>query len=90
MSFREDIDHLVNQYSLENGSNTPDFVLSEYIQDCLTAFDNAVQLRERWYGRLVGQEGAILSVNDSPSPAPAEAREQTREPRAWAEMPERA
>ena len=51
MNFRTDVEHLLNQHSLENGSDTPDFVLSEYLGDCLSAFDKAVARRERWYGR---------------------------------------
>jgi hypothetical protein len=42
---------LLNRYSAENGSDTPDFVLAEYLLGCLLAFDAAVRRREAWYGR---------------------------------------
>jgi hypothetical protein len=42
---------LINSNSVENGSNTPDFILGQYMLDCLLAFDRAVNARESWYGR---------------------------------------
>lgn len=51
MAFREDLEGLINQHSRENVSNTPDFVLAQYLNTCLDAFDRAVQQRETWYGR---------------------------------------
>ena len=51
MGFREELEQVINRHSMENGSDTPDFILSEYMADCLTAFDKAVARRERWYGR---------------------------------------
>lgn len=51
MSLREEIETAVNRNSAENGSATPDFILAQYLMDCLRAFDGAVMARERWYGR---------------------------------------
>jgi len=45
-SFRKELEALINQHSMENGSNTPDFVLSNYLCSCLTAFDDAVNARK--------------------------------------------
>ena len=42
---------LLNQYSAENRSGTPDLILAQYLEACLLAFDTAVQQRETWYGR---------------------------------------
>jgi hypothetical protein len=47
---REEIERAINRRSGENGSNTPDFILADYLVSCLAAFDRAVQARERWYG----------------------------------------
>jgi hypothetical protein len=49
--FRKEIEHLINCESMENGSDTPDFILAEYLCNCLAAWDLAVQKREKWYGR---------------------------------------
>jgi hypothetical protein len=51
--FRKELASLVNRYSLENGCDTPDFVLAGYLTAALEAFDAAVLERERWYGRTV-------------------------------------
>lgn len=47
-----EISNLLNKYSAENGSDTPDFILAEYLMGCLAAYDKAVQTREKWYGRI--------------------------------------
>lgn len=41
----------INVASAENGSDTPDFIIAEYLVDCLEALDAAVRKREKWYGR---------------------------------------
>jgi hypothetical protein len=41
----------LNRHSVENGSNTPDFILAQYLLGCLSAFETAVNAREKWYGR---------------------------------------
>jgi hypothetical protein len=61
MSLRDDIVSAINSNSAENGSNTPDFILGEFLTDCLRAFDAATNMRETWHGRAVtvhGTEGA--------------------------------
>lgn len=49
-TFKQMLTKLINSYSKENGSNTPDFILADYIEGCLTAFDAAVSNRTAWYG----------------------------------------
>lgn len=49
-AFRRELQHLINRESAENGSHTPDFILAEYLEGCLRAFDAAVGARDRWYG----------------------------------------
>jgi hypothetical protein len=49
--FRIELMQVINRHSRENGSNTPDFILAEYLEACLTAFDAASRRRERWYGK---------------------------------------
>ena len=47
----KEIAALLNRHSVENDSNTPDFIMAEFVSKCLDAFNNAVRERERWYGR---------------------------------------
>lgn len=39
----------INRYSLENDSYTPDYILGEYLYDCLMAFNLGVCKRIMWY-----------------------------------------
>ena len=41
---------LINAECRESDSNTPDFILSEYMVHCLDAFELASNKREVWYG----------------------------------------
>lgn len=51
MTFEKELEEIINRHSKENDSNTPDFILAQYILGCLAAFNTAVQQREMWYGR---------------------------------------
>jgi hypothetical protein len=46
---RKEIEKAINTASAENGSNTPDFILAEYLISCLTAFDKAILARTKWH-----------------------------------------
>jgi hypothetical protein len=46
--FRKELERVINTFSKENGSNTPDFVLAQYLEDCLAAYDRAVNTRDEW------------------------------------------
>lgn len=49
MEFVEELETLINKYSLENDSDTPDFLLAEYLRDCLDAYETLIQARDKWY-----------------------------------------
>ena len=49
--FLVELQCLINRYSRENGSNTPDFILATYLMGCLENFNKTLQYREKWYGR---------------------------------------
>lgn len=51
LPFERQLSILINKNSRENESNTPDFLLAEYLQDCLVVFEKTVNGREKWYGR---------------------------------------
>ena len=65
--FRQQLAQLINAYNVENGSDTPDYVLAEFLTDVLAAFDKAVSTRERWYGRR--GENPVPSPANTPDPA---------------------
>ena len=49
--FRQDLTNLINIHSKENESNTPDFILAQYLLDCLTLFNSTFDSRKKWYER---------------------------------------
>lgn len=62
--FKKELRDLLNRYSQENGSNTPDFILADYLFDCLQCFNATSQSREKWYGRALGIAGQTLDPED--------------------------
>ena len=48
--FSQTLRQLLNSFSRENSSNTPDFVLAAYLERCLDAFNDATLAREQFYG----------------------------------------
>jgi len=50
MEFRKELENAINSHSKENESNTPDFILAEYLVHCLLAFDLTTKARDKWYG----------------------------------------
>lgn len=48
---KKEIEQSINKYSLENYSDTPDFILAQYLVDCLKTFEKSVIAREVWHGR---------------------------------------
>lgn len=48
-SFRKELASLINKHSLESGSDTPDFILADYLTGCLKVFDEAMAWRKQWY-----------------------------------------
>lgn len=49
MSLENKISNLLNMYNQESLSNTPDFILAEYLISCLNAFNYATKERDKWY-----------------------------------------
>ena len=45
--FVGELKSLINKHSQENASNTPDFTLAMFLENCLEAWNEAVQQRER-------------------------------------------
>lgn len=81
--FRRDLAAVLNRHSVENGSNTPDFILATYLTSCLDAFTAASRSRERWYGR------ELRIGNGSPAPAAPSVPAPTRPtlPDGWEYLP---
>lgn len=61
-SLRQQIEEALNNCSAENMSNTPDFILAQYLINCLDSFDIAVRSRDDWYRNLNFQNAKIAKM----------------------------
>lgn len=48
-TFEDALRNLLNKYSMENGSDTPDYILAEYLFSCLKVFEKTIRSRNDWY-----------------------------------------
>ena len=44
--FKQELEKLINKHSVENESNTPDYILANFISGCLKAYADAVNSRD--------------------------------------------
>ena len=66
-NFQDELKSLINKCSMENGSNTPDFILAEFLSDCLNALNLAVNRRQGWFGRpSVGVDAVVIPGPNPP------------------------
>ena len=47
--FIKELETLINKHSMENSSDTPDFILAKYLRGCLINFGIALRERDRWF-----------------------------------------
>lgn len=47
--FEKELEGLINKHSMENESDTPDYILARYMFTCLSAYQNAVKARDKWF-----------------------------------------
>lgn len=74
--FLGELSSLINKHSIENGSNTPDFILAEYMGRALANFETASKAREEWYGKS-------LSIDGGSGPVPVDPRVEPTLPRSF-------
>lgn len=48
--FYEELKRLINRHCRENESDTPDYILAQFLNSCLYIFERNVKERDRWYG----------------------------------------
>jgi hypothetical protein len=51
-TFEQELKVLINRHSKEVDSCTSDYILAEYLNNCLATFNKAVIEREKWYGNI--------------------------------------
>lgn len=48
--FIEQLRTLINKYSIENESDTPDFILAKFLESVLNNYSEAVKARDKFFG----------------------------------------
>lgn len=48
--FHEELRAAINRTSMESASDTPDFILADYLLKCLDNYSEAVSARDKWFG----------------------------------------
>jgi hypothetical protein len=62
-TFAGELAVLLNKYSKEQGSNTPDYILADFVRQSLGAFDAGVRARETWHGARVLLNGRRVPIS---------------------------
>jgi hypothetical protein len=73
---REDVRQVLNRHSAENASNTPDFILADFLLGCLVYYELAIQARSKWYGHMDAIGGPIGLTVATLAAKPAETKEE--------------
>lgn len=53
MTFQDELASLINKYSKENDSGTPDFILAQFLDGVLNQWNYATQRRAKWRGESI-------------------------------------
>lgn len=48
-NFEKELTSLINHHSLEKRSGTPDFILAEYLVNCLKAYEETKRSNDTWH-----------------------------------------
>ena len=62
--FKTELEELINKHSMENSSDTPDFILAQYLRGCLVNFGIAMRARDKWYG-INQEESRVISREEN-------------------------
>ncbi len=47
--FQKELEGLINKHCKENDSDTPAFLLAEYINNCLNNYADIIKKRDKWF-----------------------------------------
>lgn len=77
-NLQRDLAEVLNYYSAEQGSDTPDFILATFLLRCLEAFNKASRARETWFGTGLRLGGPVaLRPTEEPKQEQRKAGEET-------------
>ena len=47
-TFKKELEVLINRCNIENESDTPDYIIAEYLTNLLKIFNNTTKKRDKW------------------------------------------
>ena len=65
--FEKELARVINKAGRENESNTPDFILAQFMKASLDAFNTATQVRDTWYSMEPQPGLTTRTVNEKSS-----------------------
>lgn len=66
VALRHAIGAALNRHNAEQVSDTPDFILAEFLVACLGALDSAILARSTWYGRVDSPGSSVTGWREQP------------------------
>ena len=63
--FVKELENLINCHCIENDSDTPDFILAEYLMGCLEVFAKTQRKRDDWY-EFQGLSKCFTTIDEGP------------------------
>ena len=49
--FKKELENLINIHSIDNEFNTPDYILADYLVNCLENYRKITEQMENWHER---------------------------------------
>ena len=66
--FERELEHLINYYSQEEHSDTPDYILAQYLIRCLENYELTIASRDEFFGFKPFKNGLCLYVQTEAQP----------------------
>lgn len=63
-SFNKELSNLINRHSRENFSNTPDFILADFLEDSLLLLEQTITRRREWHAAGIIESQPDIPVAD--------------------------
>jgi DNA-binding XRE family transcriptional regulator len=64
MNFHDELTSLLNKFSIENESDTPDWILAKYIAGCLDNWNQSVAARDKWWGHKTWSQNESIESSE--------------------------
>lgn len=53
--FEKELEQILNRHNKDNDTQTPDFILAQYLLSCMEAYRTAQRMRQKWFGGSNGR-----------------------------------